>query len=360
MKVLFWTGGFWPRIGGIETQAIQFVEELQKRGHEILVLAQKDRPSWSDEENYRGITIKRFDFYAINRDPDVNFFIFANNYLKALVDDFKPDIINLNSLIGCNAFLFLLLRKMFAVPAILTMHCTSSVKEISAHVDHICCVSNYVLGKIERACRHKNSPLKVIYNGLSTPDVSPSPISFSPPTILGIGRLTHEKGFDILIKAFSILKKDISNARLIIVGDGEKQKYLKRLVSELEIKDHVQFTGELSREEIFNIINQSTFVVVPSRFETFGLVALESMLMQRPVIASNLGGLPEVISNGETGILVKPKDPIALCAAMQHLLSQPEKLIRMGMCARLQATEKFSLQNNVDQYERLFYSIAKK
>ena len=104
-------------------------------------------------------------------------------------------------------------------------------------------------------------------------------------------------------------------------------------------------------------INQSTIVLVPSFFESFGLTALEALQLERPVIASRVGGLVEIISDGETGLLIPPKDPIALCGAIQTLLSDPQKTIKMGIDGRKSAMERFSLQKNVEQYINLYEEL---
>ena len=94
------------------------------------------------------------------------------------------------------------------------------------------------------------------------------------------------------------------------------------------LNNSVRFTGELSRKEVPLVINQATFVVMNSLIEAFGLVAVESMQMQRPVIASAVGGLIEVISDRKTGLLIPPQDSLALCLAMQELINCPEQTIR--------------------------------
>ena len=121
----------------------------------------------------------------------------------------------------------------------------------------------------------------------------------------------------------------------------------------------MQFTGGLPRDgdAVFSVINQATFVVMPSRVEAFGLVALESMRMGRPVIASNVGGLPEIVSDEKTGLLVPPGDPDQLCAAMLTLLKQPKKTIEMGERAKKWAMDTYLLKENVDQYEALFNQL---
>ena len=153
------------------------------------------------------------------------------------------------------------------------------------------------------------------------------------------------------------MKKRGSDAQLLIVGDGPICEQLKDLASRLELLLSVRFAGSVSQEEIPAYINQSTIVLVPSFFESFGLTALEALQLERPVIASRVGGLVEIISDGETGLLIPPKDPIALCGAIQTLLSDPQKTIKMGIDGRKSAMERFSLQKNVEQYINLYEEL---
>ena len=104
-------------------------------------------------------------------------------------------------------------------------------------------------------------------------------------------------------------------------------------------------------------LNRATVVIVPSILESFGLVILESMQMGRPVIASRTQGIPEVVEEGVTGLLVLLEDSVALSEAMETLLEQPELAIKMGAEGRKRA-QKFSLEENLDQYEQLFYKTA--
>ena len=360
MKILFWADGFWPRIGGAETYGLQFVEGMQKRGHQCLVLAQKDHPDWKDNEAYKDILIKRFDFDALIEKRDLKNIRSIKESLEGISKEFQPDLVYLNTLGRGSTLVFLLFRNMFPVRTLVRVHSPywneipPLVKEVSALADQICCVSTWVLTVMEKFLPSLKNKLRLVYNGLPTPKLAPDPLPFSPPTILILGRLSLEKGFDTAVEAFSLLKKNGSNAELLIAGEGANRLLLEQLVNNLELKDSVQFIGEIAAINTPSIINRATLVVIPSLFEAFGFVALEAMQMQRPVIASNVGGLQEIISDHETGLLVPPQDPLAFYKAMKDLLSHPEKTIEMGLQGRKRALEKFTLDRNLDQYEDLF------
>lgn len=384
MRILFWADGFWPRIGGTETQGLQFVQGMQARGHQCLVIAQKHRASWKDEEVFQDIPINRFDFNALIQSKDVTKIRPIKERLEKAVAEFSPDIVYLNTLENGSAFVFLLCRKTICVPTVITIHTPyyngpvyPLVQQICRQADYICSASQWGFDTIKKYLPPLKNPLQMIYYGLYEPNILPKPLPFSPPTILLLGRLSWEKGFYMAIVAFDLLKKTGSPARLLIAGDGPERLVLKDLVSRLGLDDCVEFTGELLRDgdAVFSVINRATFVVMPSLFEAFGLVALEAMQMGRPVIASNVGGLPEIVSHKETGLLICLQDSLKqntfrqrqepnqddapiLCEAMQTLLNHPEQTIRMGEKARQWAIKTYRLEENLNRYEELFLQLA--
>lgn len=368
MKILFWTDGFWPRLGGVETQGLQFILELQARGHQCLVMAQKDQWSCTQEEVYQGIPIQRFDFNAVIISRDLTILGPIQTYLKWVIDVFKPDIIHLNASDRGSAFVFLLFMKMFRSPLVLTAHApylqgkfdeieiSPVIEKIAIAMDRICCVSNWVFEELVKYLPMLKPKLSLIYNGLPMPDCIPLPLPFSPPTLLCFGRLSWEKGFDVALQAFSLLKKRGSNAQLIVAGDGAERISLEKLAVDLEISHAVRFIGIVKQEEVFSLFNQATLVIVPSILESFGLVILESMQMARPVVASLTQGIPEVVSDGETGCLFPVRDPMALCQTIEHLLKNEEMAQWMGLNGRKKAAE-FTIHKNATQYEALYTQL---
>lgn len=364
MKVLFWTDGFWPRIGGIETQGFEFVRGMQKKGHQYIVLAQKDDPSWQDEETYREIAIKRIDFNAIIERKELRWIRATQEYLEWVLKEFLPDVIHLNAGIGGSAFAFLLFRNMFRMPIVFTCHAPyllegqfpPLVAKIASGADRICCVSNWVLTEMKKYLPQLHSKLRCIYNGLPLPKKIAGPLSFTPPILLAFGRLAPEKGFDTAIRAFALLKKRGSSARLVIAGGGPERSKLQQLANQLDLRDSVEFTGVLTEEEVLIRFQKATLVIVPSLIESFGLVILEAMQNQRPVIASNIEGVPEVVADQETGILVAARDPAAFCHAIEDLLGNPDRAIKMGMAGQ-ERSKRFTIDQNVVEYENLYREL---
>lgn len=366
MKILYWGDGFWPNIGGTETQGLLLLEALQQRGHQCMVVAQKYHLNWEDKEFYQGIPIKKFPFNEMIKNRDLKSLRPIKESLEEIAKEFQPDILYLNTLGNGSAFVFLLFHKIFRASTVLTVHSPYFeedvygnkvpllVEQICSQVDQICCASKWGLSIMEKFLPLHKEKMKMIYYGISGPSIQPVSLPFSPPVILLLGRLSSEKGFEVGIEAFSLLRKSGSNAKLIIAGEGDERPFLEHLIDKLGLREVTQFTGGLTRDEVYAAINRSTFVVMPSHFEGFGLVALEAMQMGRAVIASDVGGLPEIVSHGERGLLVPRQNPVALCLAMQDLLDVPEETVQMGKRAREWALKTYLLKENVDQYEALF------
>jgi len=198
----------------------------------------------------------------------------------------------------------------------------------------------------------------IVYDGLDIPALPPAPLDFSHPTLLCLGRLTSEKGFDTAVASFARVVRHVPRARLIIAGDGPERPSLERTVRTLGLQAAVEFLGWVTPDRVPALLNDVTLVLVPSRYEAFGLTALEAAQMARPVVATRVGGLPEVVVDGETGLLVEPDDPAALARAIVTLLQDRVRADRLGQAARKRAQHVFSLKRCVDAYESLYHELV--
>jgi glycogen(starch) synthase len=179
------------------------------------------------------------------------------------------------------------------------------------------------------------------------------------PLILGIGRLEHEKGFDVLIQAASLLSDQGLDFDLKILGDGSLRQALQEQVLENGLSEQIQFMGKIPHQELSSWIAQANLAVIPTRGnEAFGMVAAEVGLMGQPVVASKLGGLPEVIKDNETGILVKEESPEELADAIQRIITHPKLAKEMGKAAQRRIQNQFTLSNYLDSYDHLYQKIV--
>lgn len=157
------------------------------------------------------------------------------------------------------------------------------------------------------------------------------------------GRLVHEKGHADFLQALVLLRSQGRSLSVTLAGHGPLRALLEKQIEQLALADYVTITGALLHEQLLDVVMAADLVVVPSRFEGFGLTALEAMALGRPVVATTAGGLPEVIADGETGLLVPPQDPAQLAQTIGRLMDDGPLRQRLGAAGRLRAQERFSL-----------------
>lgn len=205
----------------------------------------------------------------------------------------------------------------------------------------IICVSKQVEFALLNWIPLNKRKTKVIPNAIPIPKfLNPYPVKTYD--ILFVGRLTKQKGVEILLKAIEILKNKYSrNLKIAIVGDGELKENLNNLTVELGVDKEVEFLG--IRKDIEELMVSSKIFVLPSRWEGFGIVIIEAMSTMLPVIATNIGGIPELIENGKEGILVPPENSKALARTINSLLENEELREKLSQAAYKKVREKYSI-----------------
>ncbi|MDX6465111.1 MAG: hypothetical protein QOI27_151 [Gaiellaceae bacterium] len=175
------------------------------------------------------------------------------------------------------------------------------------------------------------------------------------PRLLCVGRLIPIKGHIVLLRAFAAARRELPELQLDIAGRGPLEPALKAFARELGIADSVHFLGQVN--PIQTAIERAAVVVVPSMGEGFGMVALEAMERGRPVIAAEIGGLGELVLDGETGVLVPPGEAEPLRAAIVRLAGDLDLARRMGEAGRRRALDRF-LQASCTERTELLYENA--
>ena len=200
-------------------------------------------------------------------------------------------------------------------------------------------------------------PIAVIHNGVAIQPITRA--LSSQPVVVFAGRLVPEKGVDVLLNAFAIVARDLPEARLLIAGEGPEQVTLMKLTDKLGLATKVSFLGHIAKSEMENRFAQAWVQVVPSRWaEPFGIVAVEGMMRGTAVIVSSVGGLTEIIKQGETGFLVPRNDIGALAGRMMELLSDRDKAEALGKAGRKLAEGSFSLARQCEQFVTVYRQMV--
>jgi glycosyltransferase involved in cell wall biosynthesis len=200
----------------------------------------------------------------------------------------------------------------------------------------------------------------VLGDGIIMADIEKSePYLPKHPYIFTAGRLVPKKGGDMLIQAFSRIAPRYADIQLCIAGDGPERPNLENLIKNLHMEKRIKLLGTLSHKEIAQYLKGCLFFTLPSRMEAFGIVNLEAMAASKAVVATRVGGVPNVVQDGETGILVEPNVE-ALANGIVTMLENPSRRAQMGQKGYQIVQQRFRWENVAKGYLTVFeQAIAK-
>jgi sugar transferase (PEP-CTERM/EpsH1 system associated) len=240
-------------------------------------------------------------------------------------------------------------------------------KLLSYFVVHFITVSNDLREWLITFVGIDEKKVQTIYNGVDTIKFNPDNKNLirekhkysSEEIIIGtVGRLDPVKDQQLLIKAFAKLRSKYHNIILLIIGDGPCRENLENLTKDLGLKQNVRFLG--MRSDVPELLKLMDIFVLPSIFEGVSNTILEAMAMGLPVIATNVGGNPDLIEDGETGILVPKEDVSTLTTALERYIMDHTTMKRHGTAGRKRAIDKFGLHRMVAQYEDMYTFLTTK
>lgn len=178
------------------------------------------------------------------------------------------------------------------------------------------------------------------------------------PVIGILGRLTHQKGHVYLLRALPLLLTKFPSLRCLVVGDGELREELQGLAAALGLTEHCLFLGV--RQDIPEVLAAIDVLVLPSLSEGLPYAALEGMAMGKPIVATAVNGVPELIQDGVTGRLIPREDSKALARAVEEVLADPSTGRALGQAARKTVEQEYSVERWIDQLESLYERLAKR
>jgi alpha-maltose-1-phosphate synthase len=212
--------------------------------------------------------------------------------------------------------------------------------------------------------------IHVVYNGIDAEQYAPDPatdvverygVDPSRPAVVFVGRITRQKGVPVLLRAAAHLDPDVQLVLCAGAPDTpELGAEVAGLVEELRKTRSgvIWLSGMLSKREVIQLLSHSTLFACPSVYEPLGIVNLEAMACGTAVVASKVGGIPEVVADGETGLLVPPDEPEALAESINALTRDPERAKAMGAAGRERAATKFDWTKIAEQTAELYRSVV--
>ncbi len=375
MNIALFASAFHPHVGGVEELCRQLAHEYQARGEKVAVYTERWPRSLPEHEEFEGIPVQRIPFRVPSVGWKAKIKYLATHRaihrrLLASLGRFGPDVIHVQC-VSNNARYALEVQAATGVPLVVTMQ-----GELTMDAQQIFQRSALARATLRRALRRADAvtacsrqtldegeaffgePLgdraRVVYNGIAA-DEAAGVTSFRHPRpyLFAIGRHVPQKGFDVLLRALGLLRARGQACDLILAGDGTEHAALKALAAELGLDDRVTFPGRVDHRAAMSLFAGCTIFVLPSRHEPFGIVNLEAMALARPIVASRVGGVPEIVSDDENGMLVPPGDAEALADALARLLADEAWRRRLGDAGRARAA-RFTWPEIAGQYLEVY------
>jgi glycosyltransferase involved in cell wall biosynthesis len=366
MRVLIHTESFHPIVGGLEVWAAEMGQALMGRGHVVEVLTGRHGSSWPPTDVVAGLPVTRLDWRGAITASSPAAFLEIVGAVRNLLQRFRPDVTLFNG-IGPGALAYFRAEREQGPPLVVVPQASLAgqpsghgtvIRRSLQRADRIVAPASSVLDEVLAIAPELAARARVILDSHGRDEPSPSPIAWDPPRLLCFGRLERNKGFDVALDAFAALVHRHDGLQLTIAGAGSAHGDLVAHARMLGVSDHVTFPGLVSDAEAGRLRRAACIVLMPSRSEGFGLVAMEGARAGRPVVATRITGLRDVVEDGVTGLLVPPDDVSALDAAVERLLSDHALAEQLGATAAKRAAERFAWGPIVDAWEQVLLEAA--
>lgn len=291
---------------------------------------------------------------------------------RRIIQTLEPDLINTH-LIHAD-LLGVLAAAGLGIPLVSTKHNDDRFKHWTGYrllaqglnypVDHVVTISDHLtrfyreeLGLAEKPCTriHYGLDPEEFHSNAESEKRLPEALGKDVVTFGMVARLTEQKGHEILIEAYEKISRLNPENQLVLVGDGPLREGLRKQVERADLEGSVHFLGH--RSDVPRLLKHFDVFVHPSRWEGFGLVFLEAMAAELPVVATTVSAIPEIVQDGRTGFLVEPDNSRQLQDALRTLLRSPERRDGMGQAGRRRLESSFTVEHMIDQYENLYETV---
>ena len=362
MNVAVFASAFYPSLGGVEEFCRQIARAYRRQGHGVAVFTNRWPRSLPRCEEVEGIAVHRLAFRVGGHSlkSRVNAWLtggLVRREMLARLREMRPDVLHVHC-VSANARYALDARKATGLPLVVSLHgeltmdatrlfqreawAQRVLRDALARADRVTACSRQTLQEAEAWFDRPLHPrARVIYNGIDFTEMQAAAAHVHPrPYLLAIGRHVPQKGFDVLLRAFAGAAGDLAfTPDLILAGDGPEHGALRTLAEELRLGGRVHFPGRVDHSRALGLFKGCAFFVLPSRHEPFGIVNLEAMAAGKAVLATRVGGVPEVVLEDRTGMLVPGDDAPALAAALRALAADPARCEQLGAAGQRRARQ---------------------
>jgi len=378
MNIALFPSAFHPSLGGVEELTRQLAQELCRRGHAVRIFTERWPRDLPAAETIEGLEVRRYPMRvpAGSMKSQVSFALTHRRIRTAIVDElrrFQPDVLHAQC-VSSSTLYALHARQVLGVPLIVTLQgeLTMDANEIFkrpgiaqtimrralTEADHVtACSAKTLRDGLEFIGHQSPVPTSVIFNGANIEEIRcAKPVCRAKPFILALGRLVPQKGFDVLLDAIPSSLPD--GWELVLAGDGPLLSEIRERISRDDLRSRVDFLGRADRRKVASLLKGCEFVVVPSRAnEGLPVVCAEAMAARKPIVGTAMGGIPEAVLDGETGLLAPADDVESLSAAVKRLCDDEPLRRRMGLAAASRAS-KFSWPQVTGEYEAVYESCS--
>lgn len=353
--------------GGLEITALRTAYMLKERGHTVHLFCRKNSTLEKEASN------RNIDTWLFSEN---NSTIKSIRNLKRIIHREEYDIVH--SHLSHDLWVVVPALKLSGSKSklFLSKHMGSGISKkdlfhryLYSRVNHIFAVSNYVKESVLKTCPVKENIISILYPSLNLKNYNPADYNKkdirkelkidSKAIVIGMsGRFSPGKGQEEFLKAVKILKEEIKENIFFIIaggasfGEEEYEKKIHNFSRELEIEDFVLFTGY--RKDMARVLSAMDIFVFPSHEESFGITLTEAMALGLPVAASKKAGVLDIVSDGETGLLVEPKNAAALAESIKKLIENPKLRTQFGKSARKRTEEIFNAEDELNILEEYY------
>lgn len=369
MNICMFTSEFPPDLGGISVYVYDLSKRLIERGHKVTVIT---RGTWRKTyyEDIDGISVYRVRFIPFYPNPFKLHGLFVNKLFKRIepeldllhvhgsispvIDTHLPTVVTVHGTIARDIDNTQVKSLHFLIVKLLRKQLLNVEKAILESADVITAVSQSCAKELKEY-HTISKEIIVVNNGTDTNFFIPGKNKKKRDYVLYTGRLETIKGLITLVKSAKLVCKEDPNTKFILVGKGTAETHLKKMINNLDLENNFYFTGHISdRNELLGYYQSSTIYILPSYHEGLPTTLLEAMSCGIPAIATDVAGSAEVITDGETGLLVPPRDPKKLADAILRLLDEEELRERISINARRHVVDNYDWKIITDKIEEAY------